>query len=64
MTKEIVITVSPQGEARVEVRGQAGSGCKELIRQLEAALCETLSDKKTPEFFQTERGQAQQRAGR
>lgn len=55
MTKEVIVTISPSGEAKVEVKGHAGSGCKELTRQLETALGETVSDTKTSEYYQADR---------
>lgn len=54
MTKEVVATISPEGEAKVEVKGHAGSGCKDLTKQFEAALGETVSDSKTSEYYQAD----------
>lgn len=61
MSNEIVVTISAGGEAKVEVKGYTGPGCKDLTRQLEAALGATTSDIKTREYYQADR--AHQRQG-
>ena len=54
MIKEVIVTISPEGETKVEVKGHAGPGCSEVTRRLEAALGETVADIKTREYHQSE----------
>jgi len=62
MNRTIEITVSPQGETRLETKGFAGSSCRDASRFLEQALGAKLSDEVTPEFYtaQTTSQQIQQ----
>lgn len=50
MTREIEITIAPDGQIEVKVAGHRGPGCKELTRQLRAALGRTEADRRTTEF--------------
>ena len=50
MSEQIIITVDPEGEAKVEVKGHAGEGCLKLTQDLERALGEKKSDVKTREY--------------
>ena len=49
--KQIKITISPEGEIKVEVSGVKGKSCTDLTRQLEAALGDTERSKKKPDYF-------------
>ena len=57
--KTIEITISPQGEIRVETKGFAGASCQEASRFIENALGEMLSDQPTAERYQVSAGQTQ-----
>ncbi len=50
--KTIEITVSPNGEAKVETRGFAGSECREAGRFVEQALGRKTAETSTAEFHQ------------
>ena len=52
--KTIEITVSPQGETKVETRGFAGPECREASRFLEQALGTRSAETLTAEFHQGE----------
>lgn len=47
----IEITISPQGETRLETKGTAGPGCKEISRFLEDALGQILREQRTAEYY-------------
>ena len=47
----IEIVVSPTGQAKVETRGFAGSGCKAASQFITQALGQTVSDVQTAEFY-------------
>lgn len=49
----IELTISPQGETRLETRGTVGPGCQEISRFLEYALGKTVSKQLTPDYFAT-----------
>ena len=51
--KRIEITVSPQGEARLETHGFSGSACRDASRLLEQALGVRSSEQLTSEFYQS-----------
>lgn len=51
-SKTIEITVSPQGESKVETKGFTGSSCKEASKFIEQALGEKTGEKLTQEFYQ------------
>lgn len=53
MSPTIEITVSPQGETRIETKGFAGPTCREASRELEAALGVRDSEQLTTEFHAT-----------
>jgi hypothetical protein len=63
MLREIIVSISPEGEVEVSVKGHAGTGCKDLTRQLEAALGQTTADTKTAEYHLPEHQASRQRAG-
>ena len=50
--KTIEITVSPNGEAKVETRGFAGGECREASRFVEQALGRKTAETLTAEFHQ------------
>ena len=50
MSKWIEVTVSPQGETRIETKGFAGESCREATKSLENALGLTQSEQLTAEF--------------
>jgi hypothetical protein len=49
--KQVKVTISPDGEVKVEVNGVKGRSCKDLTKQLEAALGETMGSRKKPDYF-------------
>ena len=62
--KRIVITVSPKGETQLEMKGFAGSDCKQASRFLEVALGAAAQERLTAEYHQsavTEQSQLRQR---
>lgn len=64
MQRQIVVTIAPDGAVEVKVEGHAGPGCKDLTRELEAALGQTEQDRRTAEFHQLERQDDRLQAGR
>ncbi len=52
--KRIEITVSPQGETRLETKDFEGSSCREASRFLEQALGRQTAEQLTGEFFATD----------
>ena len=62
MKTEVLVSISVEGEIKVEVKGLPGPGCKDLTRQLEAALGDTVGDKKTREFHQAGKAVNRQRS--
>ena len=52
MNKTIEITVSPQGQTRVETKGFTGADCQQASKFIETALGQRESDQLTPEFHQ------------
>ena len=52
MNQIIEITVTPDGQTRVETKGFSGAGCREASRFIEEALGKRTSERTTPEFFQ------------
>ena len=57
----IEITVSPQGETRLETKGFTGASCQKASRFIENALGEKLSDQSIAERYQVSAGQTQGR---
>ena len=55
--KTIEITVTPDGQTRVETKGFVGSDCREASRFLEQALGKRTEEQLTSEFHQTARVQ-------
>lgn len=60
MSQTIEVTISPQGETRIETRGFTGSACREATRVLEAALGIRTSEQLTGEFYATSQLSEQQ----
>jgi hypothetical protein len=60
MSQTIEVTVSPQGETRIETRGFTGATCREATRALEAALGLRQSEQLTSEFYATAQTREQQ----
>lgn len=50
MTKTIEITISPQGETRIETKGFTGESCREATKTLEQALGLRQGEQLTAEF--------------
>ena len=50
MSKVIEVTVSPQGETRIETKGFSGQSCRDATQSLEKALGLTQSEQLTAEF--------------
>ena len=51
MPQLIEVTVSPQGEAKIQTRGYEGSRCQEASKFLEHALGLVTAEQKTSEFY-------------
>ena len=58
--KTIEITVSLQGEVKVQTKGFAGSSCQEASRLIEQALGTKVSEQMTPEFYQQQEARTMQ----
>ena len=58
--KTIEISVSPQGQTKVETKGFSGSECREASRFLEQALGQPVGEQLTAEFYQTQATEQQQ----
>ena len=54
MMKTIEVIISPQGEAKIETRGFAGSSCQQASQFLEQALGIKVSEMPTAEFYQAQ----------
>ena len=50
MSQTIEVTVSPQGETRIETKGFAGGACRDASKVLEAALGVRETEQLTTEF--------------
>jgi hypothetical protein len=50
MSQIIEVTVSPQGETRIETKGFAGGTCRDASKVLEAALGVRETEQLTSEF--------------
>lgn len=49
---QVTVTISPDGEVKVEAGCIKGHGCKALTAALEAAIGRTVADTPKPEMFQ------------
>jgi len=61
--KTIEVTISPQGETRIETKGFAGTECQQASKPLEEALGQRQSEQLTAEYHaaatQAQRQQSQ-----
>ena len=58
--EEIEITIDPQGDVRLAVRGVAGKGCVSLTKPFEDALGAQVQDRTfTSEYYQAESAEGQ-----
>ncbi len=64
MQRQIIVTITPDGAVEVKVHGHAGPGCKDLTKDIEAALGQTEQDRRTHEYHRPERQDDRQQAGR
>jgi hypothetical protein len=51
MAAEIIVTISPTGDTKVEVEGGSGGSCTNLTKGLEEALGKTTEQTYKPEFY-------------
>ena len=51
MSQIIEITVSPQGQTKMQTKGFSGSSCRDASKFLEEALGQRTSEKLTSEFY-------------
>lgn len=58
--QQIIITIDPGGETKLEVKGVSGSSCLDITRQLENALGVKLEDTPTGEMKQAVTHQRQE----
>ena len=63
MSRTIEIIVAPNGQARVETKGFAGSECRQASQFIERALGQQTDELLKPEFHQTATTQQQTRQG-
>ena len=61
--QEIKLTIGRVGKVNIEVAGVKGPASKDLIKSIEAALGNTESVEKKPEFYQQQAANAKQRLG-
>lgn len=50
--KQIIITITPEGDAEIKTTGFKGSACSLATREIERALGKVTKDTKTPDFYQ------------
>ena len=60
MSKNIVITVSPTGDVKIQTFGFAGPSCVDATAALEAALGERQSRQLTGEYYQAQHNHGEQ----
>jgi hypothetical protein len=53
MTRTIVVIIAPDGRARIQTHGFAGSQCRDASQFLETALGLVTREQPTAEFYQT-----------
>ncbi len=58
--RTIEIIVDPQGNARLQTKGYAGSECRAGSSELEAALGQSTAEQLTTEFYQARATEDQQ----
>jgi hypothetical protein len=49
---QIIVTITPEADTTVTVKGAKGSSCKDLTKQLERALGATTHDANTQEMYE------------
>jgi hypothetical protein len=49
--KQVIITVSPKGEVKVQTAGFSGTSCQQATAEFERALGKTTSDAPTEEAY-------------
>ncbi len=54
MNERIVITFKPNGTVEVKTAGFKGAGCMKAAQFIEESLGQTLSTKKTSEYYEEE----------
>lgn len=59
---EIFMDFSDDDEPIISVKGVKGRSCKDLTKGLELALGKVVVDEKTPEYYEREVAQANERA--
>ena len=52
--RELAITIRPDGEVEVHVKGYKGRKCLELVKLVEQAVGELKSQQQTSEFYEPE----------
>jgi len=57
-TKVIELTITPDGQTRVETKGFHGSECREASRLIEQALGRRTAEQLTAEFYSVEAGES------
>ncbi len=63
MMQVIEIVVAPNGESVVQTKGFSGSSCQDASRFIELALGQRVSERLTPEFYQTQTHEQQTQQG-
>lgn len=61
--KKIEITISPDGQSKVETKGFEGGECLSASKPYEKALGLVSSDEKTAEYFSTSENENELQAG-
>ena len=59
MPRLIEVTVSPQGETKIQTKGYEGPHCQEASKSLEQSLGLVTADQKTSEFYASTPAQQQ-----
>lgn len=59
MKQELEITITPDGEVKIEVKGVKGSSCVDLTKDIEEALGVVTDREHTSEYYQQETDQRQ-----
>jgi hypothetical protein len=54
MSREIIMDFAPDGTVIIEVHGHKGEGCRELTRNIEAALGQIVESNPTAEAYENE----------
>ena len=54
MKKQIIVTVTPDGQTKVVAEGFAGGECREATKFLRAALGQPVQEQLTEEYYQSQ----------